>query len=48
MTGTAFLAAPAILDSAKAYGQNKAKDAVEPFKLKYSSSLGMFQQHSRQ
>jgi len=47
-TGAAFLAAPAILGSAKAAGQQKATDAVTPFKLKYAPGLGMFRQHAGQ
>jgi len=47
-TGAAFLAAPAILGSAKASGQTKAADAVTPFKLKYAPGLGMFRQHAGQ
>jgi len=47
-TGAALLAAPAILGSAKASAQQKASDAVTPFKLKYAPSLGMFRQHAGQ
>ncbi len=47
-TGAAFLAAPAILGSAKAAGQQKTTDAVTPFKLKYAPGLGMFRQHAGQ
>ena len=41
-TGAAFLAAPAILGSAR------AADAVTPFKLKYAPGLGMFSRHAGQ
>ena len=47
-TGAAIMAAPAILGSAKAAGQQKATDAVTPFKLKYAPGLGMFRQHAGQ
>lgn len=47
-TGAAFLAAPAILSSAKADRKARVSDAVEPFKLKYAPSIGMFRQHAGQ
>jgi len=47
-TGAAILAAPAILESAKASGLQKASDATAPFKLKYAPGLGMFRQHAGQ
>jgi hydroxypyruvate isomerase len=47
-TGAAIMAAPAILGSAKASGQQKATDAVTSFKLKYAPGLGMFRQHAGQ
>jgi len=47
-TGAAFLAAPAILGSAKTSAQQKVTDATAPFKLKYAPGLGMFRQHAGQ
>lgn len=47
-TGAAILAAPAILESAKASGLQKASDATAPFKLKYAPGLGMFRLHAGQ
>ena len=47
-TGAAFLAAPAILGSAKADGQVRTTDASNPFRLKYAPGLGMFRQHAGQ
>jgi len=47
-TGAAFLAAPAILGSAKASAQQKVTDPTAPFKLKYAPGLGMFRQHAGQ
>ncbi len=47
-TGAAILAAPVILGSSKMSGQQKASDAVMPFKLKYAPGLGMFRQHAGQ
>jgi hydroxypyruvate isomerase len=47
-TGAAFLAAPAILGSAKADAQVRTTDASNPFRLKYAPGLGMFRQHAGQ
>ena len=47
-TGAAFLAAPAILGSAKAESQVRTTDATNPFRLKYAPGLGMFRQHAGQ
>ena len=47
-TGAAFLAAPAILGSAKADSQVRTTDASNPFRLKYAPGLGMFRQHAGQ
>ena len=43
-TGAAILAAPAVFGSSASSKQQKATDAVTPFKLKYAPSLGMFRQ----
>ena len=45
-TGAAILAAPAVFGSSHASYQQKASDAVTPFKLKYAPGLGMFQQNA--
>lgn len=45
-TGAAILAAPSIMGSSKASGQEKVSDATAPFKLKYAPSLRMFRQHA--
>jgi hydroxypyruvate isomerase len=45
-TGAAILAAPAVFGTAPFSGQQKAKDAIVPFKLKYAPSLGMFSEHA--
>ena len=47
-TGAAFLAAPAILGSAKAESQVRTTDPTNPFRLKYAPGLGMFRQHAGQ
>ena len=43
--GAAILAAPQLFGRTNAY-QQKATDAVKPFKLKYAPSLGMFREHA--
>jgi len=48
VTGAAILAAPAIFGSSPASKQQKASDAVTPFKLKYAPGLGMFRQNAGQ
>lgn len=47
-TGAAFIAAPAVFGASSTSKQQKATDAVKPFKLKYAPSLGMFRQHAGQ
>jgi hydroxypyruvate isomerase len=47
-TGAAILAAPAVFGTAPFPGQQKAKDATTPFKLKYAPGLGMFRQNAGQ
>jgi len=47
-TGVAVLAAPAVFGSSAAPHQQKATDAVTPFKLKYAPGLGMFRQNAGQ
>jgi hydroxypyruvate isomerase len=47
-TGAAILAAPAVFGSSMASKQQKASDAVTPFKLKYAPGLGMFRQNAGQ
>ncbi|MCJ7446677.1 MAG: TIM barrel protein [Bacteroidales bacterium] len=47
-TGAAILAAPAVFGSSAASRQQKAADAVTPFKLKYAPGLGMFRQNAGQ
>jgi hydroxypyruvate isomerase len=47
-TGAAIMAAPAVFSSAAASKQQKATDAVTPFKLKYAPGLGMFRQNAGQ
>ena len=42
------MAAPAVFGASATSGQQKATDAVKPFKLKYAPSLGMFRQHAGQ
>lgn len=44
-TGAAILAAPAVFGSSASSKQQKATDAVKPFKLKYAPSPGMFRQN---
>lgn len=44
-TGAAFIAAPAVFGSTATAKQQKATDAVKPFKLKYAPSPGMFRQN---
>jgi hydroxypyruvate isomerase len=41
-TGAAIMAAPAVYGTAARSGQQKATDAITPFKLKYAPGLGMF------
>lgn len=45
-TGAALIAAPAFLGSSKVSAQQKATDAVAPFKLKYAPGLSMFREHA--
>jgi hydroxypyruvate isomerase len=47
-TGAAILAAPAVFGSSPASKQQKASDAVTPFKLKYAPGLTMFRQNAGQ
>ena len=47
-TGAAILAAPAVFGASAASKQQKASDAVTPFKLKYAPGLGMFHQNAGQ
>ena len=47
-TGAAILAAPAVFGSSPASQQQKASDAVKPFKLGYAPGLGMFRQNAGQ
>jgi hydroxypyruvate isomerase len=47
-TGAAILAAPAVFGSSASSNQQKAADAVTPFKLKYAPGLGMFRQNAGQ
>jgi hydroxypyruvate isomerase len=44
--GAAFLAAPALFGSDPSSKKKKAVDAVEPFKLKYAPSFGMFKENA--
>ena len=44
--GAAILAAPQVFGSTSALNQQKAADAVKPFKLKYAPSLNMFREHA--
>ncbi|HLN56719.1 MAG TPA: TIM barrel protein [Bacteroidales bacterium] len=44
-TGAAILAAPAVFGSTASSKQQKATDAVKPFKLKYAPSPGTFRQN---
>lgn len=44
--GAAILAAPQVFGSTSALNQQKATDAVKPFKLKYAPSLNMFREHA--
>lgn len=46
LTGSAILAAPAIMGAAKPLPFRKISDAAEPFKLKYAPGFGMFSAHS--
>ena len=45
-TGAAILAAPAVFGTGPALNQQKATDAVKPFKLKYAPGFGMFREHA--
>jgi hydroxypyruvate isomerase len=45
-TGAALLAAPAVFGSASFSPKQKAKEAVEPFKLKYAPHFDMFREHA--
>jgi hydroxypyruvate isomerase len=45
-TGAAILAAPAVFGTYAAPKQQKAADAITPFKLKYAPSIGMFREHA--
>jgi hydroxypyruvate isomerase len=45
-TGAAILAAPVVFSTGPALIQQKAADAIKPFKLKYAPSIGMFRQHA--
>jgi hydroxypyruvate isomerase len=47
-TGAAILAAPAVFGYSPASKQQKASDALTPFKLKYAPGLGMFRQNAGQ
>ncbi len=47
-TGAAILAAPAVFGSSPVSKQQKASDAVTPFKLKYAPGLTMFRQNAGQ
>ena len=44
--GAAILAAPQVFGRTSALNQQKAPDAVKPFKLKYAPSLNMFREHA--
>jgi hydroxypyruvate isomerase len=46
LTGSAVLLAPSILGGAQPFQRKKLSDAVEPFKLKYAPSVGMFPESS--
>jgi hydroxypyruvate isomerase len=46
--GAALIAAPAMFGSTVSLRQQKATDAITPFKLKYAPSLGMFRQNAGQ
>jgi len=45
-TGAALLAAPAVFGRASLTEKQKAKEAVEPFKLKYAPHFGSFREHA--
>jgi hydroxypyruvate isomerase len=45
-TGAALLAAPAVFGNASFTEKQKAKEAVEPFKLKYAPHFGTFREHA--
>lgn len=45
-TGAALLAAPAVFGSASVTEKQKAKEAVEPFRLKYAPHFGTFREHA--
>jgi len=45
-TGAALLAAPAVFGSASPAEKQKAKEAVEPFKLKYAPHFSTFREHA--
>jgi hydroxypyruvate isomerase len=45
-TGAAIIAAPAVFGRAPFLKNQKANDAVTPFKLKYAPSFGMFHEHA--
>lgn len=44
--GAAFMAAPALFGAGPSSKKKKAVDAVEPFKLKYAPSFGMFKENA--
>jgi hydroxypyruvate isomerase len=46
LTGSAILAAPALIGSAKPSSLKKISDATEPFKLKYAPGLDSFSEHA--
>ena len=46
ITGTALMAAPALLGTPRESKQAKAKQAEQPFKLKYAPYFGMFEENS--
>ncbi|HSN50842.1 MAG TPA: TIM barrel protein, partial [Bacteroidales bacterium] len=45
-TGAAIIAAPAVFGSTPFLKNQKVKDAVAPFKLKYAPGFGMFREHA--